>query len=122
LLTLGTAYRMLLSNNGLRIKRGETCLIWGAAGGLGVFAIQICLAVGAVPVCVVSDDAKADFCRALGAKHVIVCPRDTQKSFIDELGNPVYLSWRKFAQNLNRELGEDRVDCVLSMWVELLLL
>jgi crotonyl-CoA reductase len=114
LLTLGTAYRMLISDNGLKIKKSETCLIWGASGGLGVFAIQICLAVGAIPVCVVSDENKAQFCRAIGAKHIIICDRKSQNSFIDQSGKPIYMNWRKFSQQLHNELGEDRVDCVFE--------
>ena len=46
-LTLSTAYRMLVSDNGSPIKAGETCLIWGAAGGLGSFAIQLAKLSGA---------------------------------------------------------------------------
>ena len=37
-LTLSTAYRMLISDNGANIKTGQTCLIWGGSGGLGSFA------------------------------------------------------------------------------------
>ena len=46
-------------------------LIWGGAGGLGSQAIQICKVAGAIPVAVVSDDSKFDFCLSLGARGVI---------------------------------------------------
>jgi crotonyl-CoA carboxylase/reductase len=42
-------------------------LIWGAAGGLGVFATQLCAAAGADAVGVVSSDEKGELVRRLGA-------------------------------------------------------
>ena len=70
-LTLSTAYRMLISPNGAHIRPGEVCLIWGAAGGLGTFAIQLCKIAGARAVAVVSDKKKAEVCKELGADLVI---------------------------------------------------
>src|SRR5881394_4587411 len=40
-----TAYRMLVTR--CEMQAGQTALIWGAAGGLGVFATQLCKASGA---------------------------------------------------------------------------
>src|SRR6187551_663038 len=40
-----TAYRMLLTR--CNLQAGHRVLIWGAAGGLGVFAVQLCKAKGA---------------------------------------------------------------------------
>ncbi len=68
-LTYFTAYRMLVRR--ARIKPGEVVLIWGAAGGLGIFAVQICKLVGAIPVCVVSSPSKAEILRELGAELFI---------------------------------------------------
>ena len=42
-------------------------LIWGAAGGLGVFATQLCQLAGAEAVGVVSSAPRRASCRALGA-------------------------------------------------------
>src|SRR5512133_3395785 len=66
-----TAYRQLVSRNGAGMKQGDNVLIWGASGGLGGFATQYALNGGAVPVCVVSSDEKADICRAMGAELII---------------------------------------------------
>ena len=68
-LVLETAWRMLVTR--ARIAAGDTVLIWGAAGGLGVMALQICLLWGAIPVAVVSSEEKAKLVRSLGAEHVI---------------------------------------------------
>jgi crotonyl-CoA carboxylase/reductase len=64
-----TAYRMLIDQCGL--QAGHRVLIWGAAGGLGVFATQICRLAGARAVGVVSSAEKAEFVRSLGAVDAI---------------------------------------------------
>jgi crotonyl-CoA carboxylase/reductase len=66
-----TAYRMLHGWPEHRVKKDDTVLIWGGAGGLGSMAIQIAKAAGAVPVAVVSSTDKFDYCKALGAKGCI---------------------------------------------------
>src|SRR5215217_1505503 len=64
-LTYFTAYRMLIDQ--ARIQSGDRVLIWGAAGGLGVFAVQLCRLAGADCVGVVSSAEKGRLCRSLGA-------------------------------------------------------
>src|ERR671918_1002338 len=64
-LTYFTAYRMLMDR--CRVQAGHNVLIWGAAGGLGVFATQICKAAGANAVGVVSSDEKGELVKRLGA-------------------------------------------------------
>ncbi|MET0817546.1 MAG: crotonyl-CoA carboxylase/reductase [Solirubrobacteraceae bacterium] len=68
-LTYFTAYRMLIDQ--ARIQSGHRVLVWGAAGGLGVFAVQLCKLTGADCVGVVSSAQKGELCQALGALHVI---------------------------------------------------
>ena len=68
-LTYFTAYRMLMDRCGLRA--GHRVLIWGAAGGLGVFATQLCRLAGAQSVGVVSSREKGDLVMALGATGYI---------------------------------------------------
>ncbi len=63
-----TAYRQLVSRNGAGMKQGDNVLIWGASGGLGGFATQFALNGGATPVCVVSNDEKAEICRQDGRR------------------------------------------------------
>ena len=64
-LTYFTAYRMLLER--AKMQAGDNVLIWGAAGGLGVFATQLCKAAGANAVGVVSSDEKGELVKDLGA-------------------------------------------------------
>jgi crotonyl-CoA carboxylase/reductase len=64
-----TAYRMLVDQCQLRV--GHRVLIWGAAGGLGVFATQICAAAGADAVGVVGSEEKGELVKQLGAVDYI---------------------------------------------------
>jgi crotonyl-CoA carboxylase/reductase len=64
-LTYFTAYRMLIDR--CHLQPGANVLIWGAAGGLGVFATQLCKAAGANAVGVVSSDEKGELVKQLGA-------------------------------------------------------
>ncbi len=68
-LTYFTAYRMLMDQCSL--QAGHKVLIWGAAGGLGVFATQLCALAGADCVGVVSSDEKGALVEKLGAKGFI---------------------------------------------------
>jgi crotonyl-CoA carboxylase/reductase len=64
-----TAYRMLIDQ--CKLQAGHNVLIWGAAGGLGVFATQFCAAAGANAVGVVSSDEKGELVKQLGAVDYI---------------------------------------------------
>ena len=68
-LTFFTAYRMLMDR--AKIQAGHNVLIWGAAGGLGVFAVQLCKAAGANAVGVVSSAEKGELIKQLGAVDYI---------------------------------------------------
>src|SRR5579863_8814860 len=50
-----------------RLQAGHRVLIWGAAGGLGVFAVQLCALTGADAVGVVSNEEKGKLIEQLGA-------------------------------------------------------
>jgi crotonyl-CoA carboxylase/reductase len=60
-----TAYRMLITQ--CKLQAGNRALIWGAAGGLGVFATQLCTLTGADSVGVVSSEEKGKLVEELGA-------------------------------------------------------
>jgi crotonyl-CoA carboxylase/reductase len=68
-LTYFTTYRMLLGR--AEMKAGDNVLVWGAGGGLGVFAVQLARLCGANPIAVVSSDDKAQLVRELGAEMII---------------------------------------------------
>jgi crotonyl-CoA carboxylase/reductase len=64
-----TAYRMLIDRCDL--QAGDRVLVWGAAGGLGVFATQLCAISGAQSVGVVSSPEKGELVKQLGAVDYI---------------------------------------------------
>jgi crotonyl-CoA carboxylase/reductase len=68
-LTYFTAYRMLIDQ--CKLQAGHRVLIWGAAGGLGVFATQLCKITGAQAVGVVSSEEKGELVKQLGAVDYI---------------------------------------------------
>jgi NADPH2:quinone reductase len=87
-LTYGTSHHAL--KNRAEIKAGESLLILGAAGGVGVAAIELGKAAGARVIAAVSSEEKAQFCRDLGADETLIYARDmdsreAQKAFSDQI-------------------------------------
>ncbi len=72
ILTYGTSYYALKDRGA--VKAGETVLILGAAGGVGVAAIELAKAMGARVVAAVSSEAKAAFAREAGAAESVIYP------------------------------------------------
>ena len=68
-LTYGTSYHALKDR--ADNKAGETLLVLGAAGGVGLAAIQLGKAMGARVIAAASSDAKLKVCRDNGADEVI---------------------------------------------------
>ena len=58
-----------------RLKAGETLLVLGAAGGIGLAAIELGKARGARVIAAVSSDEKAEAARRAGADEAIVYAR-----------------------------------------------
>ena len=79
-----TVYRQLVSPHGSSMRLGDNVLIWGAAGGLGSFAVQYALSSGANPICVVSSAEKAEVCRRMGAEAVIDRGAEDYRFWSDE--------------------------------------
>lgn len=71
--TYGTSYYALKDRGDL--AKGETLLVLGAAGGIGASAVELGKAIGARVIAAVSSEAKAAFCREIGADVALVYPR-----------------------------------------------
>ena len=69
LIPFHTAYIALVTRG--KIEAGENVLVIGGAGGTGQAAMQIAKALGARVIATAGGPEKAEFCRALGADHVI---------------------------------------------------
>jgi NADPH:quinone reductase len=92
LLTYATSIHALLDRG--RLKPGQTLLVLGAAGGVGLAAIEIGKAVGARVVAAVSSPEKAAAAREAGADDTLVYPsavsdRDAQKALSQQFKDAV---------------------------------
>ncbi|MDH4126413.1 MAG: NADPH:quinone oxidoreductase family protein [Gammaproteobacteria bacterium] len=67
--TYGTSYHALVQR--ASVQAGETLLVLGAAGGVGIAAVQIGKALGARVIAAASSAAKLEFARAAGADALI---------------------------------------------------
>ena len=109
-LTYFTAYRMLVDQAGIRA--GDNVLVWGAGGGLGTFAVQLCRLYGANAIAVVSSDDKVDLVRQLGASAVIdrreflLNDPDTGERIMDEI--------KRFVKAIRSATGGVDVDIVFE--------
>jgi crotonyl-CoA carboxylase/reductase len=99
-----TAYRMLVDQAAL--EAGHNVLVWGAGGGLGSMAIQLCRLYGANAIAVVSSEDKADLCRRLGA-HAVINRRDF--ALTDDAGDPNLDEVKRFGKAVRDATGG--VDC-----------
>ncbi|RJF86156.1 NADPH:quinone oxidoreductase family protein [Sphingomonas cavernae] len=87
LLTYATTIHALVDRG--HLKEGETLLVLGAAGGVGLAAVELGKAFGARVVAAVSSEEKAEAVRAAGADEVVVYGRgpfdkDQSKALADE--------------------------------------
>ncbi|HEV2404033.1 MAG TPA: NADPH:quinone oxidoreductase family protein [Ktedonobacterales bacterium] len=67
------------------LQPGETLLVLGAAGGIGLAAVELGKAMGAKVIAAASSDEKLAVCRAYGAEGVINYSREDLKERIKEL-------------------------------------
>lgn len=80
-LTYGTAYHALVDRAGL--QAGETLLVLGAAGGVGLAAVEIGKALGARVIAAASSELKLEICEAYGADVVIDYDSEDLRTAID---------------------------------------
>src|SRR5919107_1337968 len=73
ILTYATSIHALLDRG--KLKEGQTLLVLGAAGGVGLAAVELGKAYGARVVAAVSSEEKAEAARRAGADAVLVYPR-----------------------------------------------
>jgi len=72
ILTYGTSHYALKERGAL--AAGETLLVLGAAGGVGLAAVELGKAMGARVIAAVSTDEKAQLARQHGADDVVIYP------------------------------------------------
>jgi NADPH:quinone reductase len=70
-----------------RLARGESLLVLGAGGGVGLAAVEIGKLLGATVIAAASTDAKLDICQGRGADAVINYDREDLKERVRALTN-----------------------------------
>jgi NADPH:quinone reductase len=75
LLTYATVIHALVDRG--RLQTGQTLLVLGAAGGIGIASIEIGKALGARVIAAASSEEKAQAAREAGADDAVVYPTDT---------------------------------------------
>ncbi len=108
-----TAYRQLVSRNGAGMKQGDNVLVWGASGGLGGFATQYALNGGAIPICVVSSEDKAEICRRMGAELIINRAEEGYRFWKDETTQDPK-EWRRLGARIRELTGGEDPDIVFE--------
>ena len=73
LMTYGTTIHGLKDRGD--IKAGETVLVLGAAGGVGLSAVELAKAYGARVVAAVSTEEKGEVAKKAGADEIVIYPR-----------------------------------------------
>ncbi|HEV7444653.1 MAG TPA: NADPH:quinone oxidoreductase family protein [Steroidobacteraceae bacterium] len=84
-LTYGTSYHALVDR--AKLSANETLLVLGAAGGVGLAAVELGKAIGAHVIAAASSAAKLELCREHGADHLIDYGTQNLRERIQECTN-----------------------------------
>jgi acryloyl-coenzyme A reductase len=69
---IGTGFHALRRS---ALRLGETVVVTGASGGVGIHTIKLAKLMGLTSIAVSSSEAKADMLRSAGATHVVIAAR-----------------------------------------------
>ncbi len=101
LLTFGTSYYALKERG--HLKAGETVVVLGGAGGIGLASLSLAKAMGARVIAAVSTAEKAAFARNAGADDVVVYGRD-----------PSAAALKSFTESLKHATGAKGADVIVD--------
>lgn len=96
-----TSYRMLVGENGAEVKQGELVFLWGAAGGLGAYGVQLVKNGGGIAIGVVNSEPKQRVLEELGCDLVI------RRDQMDLEGLEPRKFGKAFREIVRGEFGED---------------
>lgn len=83
LYTYGTSYHALKDR--AQLKAGETLLVLGAAGGVGLAAVELGKAMGGTIIAAASTENKLSVCKEKGADYVINYSKEDLRTRIKEI-------------------------------------
>lgn len=81
----GTSYHALKDR--AELKKGETILILGASGGVGLAALEIAKNIGAIVIAAASSEEKLQVCKEKGADYLINYSTESIRDKINEFTN-----------------------------------
>lgn len=83
LYTYGTSYHALKDR--AQLKKGETVLVLGAGGGVGLAAVELAGLMGATVIAAASTDEKLQACAEKGAAHFINYTKEDLRARVKEI-------------------------------------
>ena len=83
MMAYGTSYHALKDR--ARLKEGETLLVLGASGGVGLAAVELGKLMGAKVIAAASTDDKLALCKSYGADETVNYQTEDLKSKVKEL-------------------------------------
>lgn len=83
MMAYGTSYYAL--KNRAKLQEGETLVVLGASGGVGLAAVELGKQMGATVIAAASTTDKLELCKSYGADHVINYTTEDLKTKIKEL-------------------------------------
>lgn len=83
MIAYGTSYHALKDR--AELKKGETLLVLGASGGVGLAAVELGKLMGAKVIAAASTDEKLALCKEYGASEVINYTNEDLKTRVKEL-------------------------------------
>ncbi len=83
MMTYATSYHALKDR--AELKKGETLLVLGASGGVGITAIELGKLMGATVIAAASTDKKLAVCKSKGADHLVNYSTENLKERVKEL-------------------------------------
>lgn len=112
-LTYGTSHHALKQR--AKIQPGETLLVLGAAGGVGMAAVELGKVMGARVIAAASSEEKVDFCKENGADDGFVyarnpLDRDQQKALSNQIKE---ITGGKGADVIYDPIGDDYAEPAL---------
>ena len=106
MMAYGTSYHALKDR--AKLKEGETLLVLGASGGVGIAAVELGKLMGAKVIAAASTDEKLALCKKYGADETINYTTENLKNRIKDPSqiDPIeILSARKTLKKLSRRKG-----------------
>lgn len=81
--SLGTAYHAIVTRG--RVRAGESVIVTGASGGVGMQAVSMLRALGASPIAVTRRESTVSAVETAGAEHVVVAPDGRYRAAVKAL-------------------------------------